>query len=88
MHIHIAKALTFYIYPASLRHNLRDKISLKIRKLLCNYQKHQVKKFYANHFKKIKNKKGKIKIGFLVSENQKWNCQSLYDELLKEAEVI
>ena len=27
--------------------------------------------------------KDKIKVGFLVSENSKWNCQSLYDELEK-----
>lgn len=28
----------------------------------------------------------KIKVGFLVSENQKWNCQSVYDEMVASSE--
>ena len=30
-----------------------------------------------------KNNKFKVRVGFLVNENQKWNCQSLYEELEK-----
>lgn len=38
---------------------------------------------YKENIKKIKKKYGKekIKVGFLISENQKWNCQSVYDEM-------
>lgn len=45
-----------------------------------------VEKNYLNvlmriFYKTKKNPFYKIKVGFLVNENQKWNCQSLYEEL-------
>ena len=35
---------------------------------------------------KEKSKTEKIKVGFLVSENQKWNCQSVYEEMAKSSD--
>lgn len=45
-----------------------------------------------NNYKKnierirVKKKTEKIKVGFLVSENQKWNCQSVYDKMAESDE--
>ncbi len=36
---------------------------------------------YQKNLERISHKEGKIKVGFIINENQKWNCQSLYDEL-------
>lgn len=52
-----------------------------------------VEKNYLNVLIKIfykikKNSSYKVKIGFLVNENQKWNCQSLYDEFEKHSKFI
>lgn len=38
---------------------------------------------YAEVLERLKSKKGKYKAVFLVSENQKWNWQSVYDDMLK-----
>ena len=37
------------------------------------------RKLYPKIVQRIKNKKGKIKVGFILSENCKWGYQSLYD---------
>lgn len=45
----------------------------------------QIHQRYENIIKRIQttSKTQKIKVVFLVSENQKWNCQSVYDEMIK-----
>jgi hypothetical protein len=49
-----------------------------------NYLNVLIKIFY----KMKKNSSYKIKVGFLVNENQKWNCQSLYDEFEEHPKFI
>ena len=44
-----------------------------------------IQKNYSKIIQRIKNKQGKIKVLFLVSENSKWKAQSLYD-LMAESE--
>ena len=63
----------------------------KYRRRCRNFLKRQLKK---GQFEKIEqgfkatierirttSKNQKIRVGFLVSENQKWNCQSIYEEM-------
>ncbi len=64
------------VFGISIKIRDKKKEDIEYNKLLpiinINYQK---------NIERISCKKDKIKVGFLVSENQKWNCQSLYDEL-------
>ena len=77
------KFLTFFILDSRVRKSTRNFLFNTFRKKETKYRLKKVSEFYSNHIKRIKNKKGKIKVGFLVNENQKWNCQTLYDELEK-----
>ena len=43
--------------------------------------KQRQKKVYKNLCLIAKQNKRKLKIGFLVNENEKWCCQTLYDKL-------
>lgn len=48
-------------------------------RLQANRNVLESRKIYKKTLKRIKNKKGKIKVGFILSENCKWGYQSLYD---------
>ena len=73
------RALNFLFITSDGRRKFRRKMDILIEGnpvdiLQANYDK---------VLERLKNKKGKIKAVFLVSENQKWNWQSVYDDMLK-----
>lgn len=83
MYKFIANILTSFIFSRKLRRNVRQNIVDLLQPIEESYLSKKVHKYYQCHIEKLKNKQGKIKVGFLVNENQKWNCQSLYEELEK-----
>ena len=76
----ILSNLTSWIFPT--------KEDRRIYRSLCNKIEEDKKipvvhNRYKNLLKKIKNKKNKIRVIFLISENSKWKAQSLYDLMSK-----
>ena len=61
---------------------------MSLKKVVRNFIAKYQEKFCLNNYKKIltrvQNKKGKIRVLFLVRENQKWSYQSLYELLEKD----
>lgn len=54
---------------------------------LINYGQDKIlEENYKQVLKRLKTKKTKIKAVFLVSENQKWNWQSVYDDMVKSSD--
>lgn len=62
---------------------VRKKLIEKCAKQISESEASHIRKRYAEVIKRIRAKNGKIRVAFLISENQKWVHQSLYDELLK-----
>ena len=52
--------------------------------LSCNNVEYNSKYNYIKVLKRIRSKKEKIKVIFIVESNQKWGWQSVYDELKKD----
>ncbi len=50
----------------------------------CNNIEYNSKYNYLQVLERLRNKKGKIKIIFIVESNQKWGWQSVYDEFKKD----
>ncbi len=83
MYYNTIKFFTSFIPNTEQRRKIRNKLLEVFKTKEKTYKINKMNKLYLKHIKRIKNKKGKIKVGFLVNENQKWNCQSLYDVLEK-----
>ena len=76
MNFNIIYHLISFLFPKT-----EEKTALKqtCNRLQANREVLESRKYYQKTLKKIRNKKGKIKVGFIVSENCKWTYQSLYD---------
>ena len=85
MNNNIAKIISFFIpNKKNKRHFL-----IKHGNNYLEEENKIIKNNYKKVLKKLQNKyknKEKIKVGFLVSERQKWNCQSIYDKMIKSKE--
>ncbi|MBO4956648.1 MAG: hypothetical protein J6C50_02315 [Rickettsiales bacterium] len=78
----IIKLICFFIPIKSWRKKCRKHINKYVEYIECKH----IKNNYTQVIKKIKQKvknNQKIKVAFLVSERQKWNCQQLYEKLEK-----
>ncbi len=72
----LVKALTSILIIPKYRKSASESILNSIYKAVLNRN-------YKANIQRIRNKQGKIRVAFLVNEYQKWNVQSLYDELVK-----
>lgn len=64
------------------RRMLRNKLESSVNHI--NFE--EIRNNYTQNILRIRQKHGKIKVAFLVSENQKWNCQSVYDEMASSSD--
>jgi len=62
---------------------LNEALNLTNEKILCKDQYHYYQQRREILLKKLRKKKEKLRVCFLVSENEKWNAQSLYDIMEK-----
>lgn len=73
-------------------HKLPLKVLIRIFKMKAYYKKElklekvllQVSKNYNEKLDKLSKQKSKIRVAFLVSENSKWQYQSVFEEMQKE----
>ena len=75
----LAVMLAWMVFDKKKRHNFK-KWCTDVEDFKKSYK---IRKNYPNIVNRIKNKKGKIRVLFLVNEISKWKTQSLYDLLAK-----
>ncbi len=79
----IGSTLALFL-PFKMRKSVRD-FFLELKTLAnCNYIEKNVKKVRKKLIKKVK--KTKLKVGFLIYDETKWKCQSLYDLFVQSKE--
>ncbi len=76
------RSLNFLFLSSDARRNFRRKMDILIEGNPVDI----LQENYAKVLERLKSKQGKIKAVFLVSENQKWNWQSVYDDMLESSD--
>ncbi len=71
-----------FIVP-SMRKGVRNRLYDGLIRIESYINNIIAQKNYVQNLERIRNKDSRLKVGFLINENQKWNVQSLYDEFLK-----
>lgn len=79
----IAQLISLLIVFRQPRKKFRKWLRKKFTKMNAFFVSIHLAYCYKQKLKLLKAKNKPIRVGFLVNENQKWNCQSLYDELEK-----